>query len=189
MLRKTQTKPLTLPYALNSKFQVFFSAWLDSSCTGGSPITTFMLPGSSLLQVSVSLPLLASACQAPDFVLTSLTTRIETAAFGMSWTFILTTVFLTQHSRIQPATLLVLANMLRNSGAAVSAAIIEPLVRKMGLGWCFSGLAFVQVFGVAAVVYLVYGRRKSPKDVEKAGMERSPGGSMPRVLPNVSTGK
>lgn len=79
------------------------------------------------------------------------------AGFGMSYIFVASNAFLTECIHQQAAGAFALGNMLRNPAAAVAAAIIEPLVSKMGWGWCFTGLAVLNavVVGVGVVVLRV----------------------------------
>lgn len=77
------------------------------------------------------------------------------AAFGMTWVFITTTAYLTESTKTSPATLVALAGLFRNPAAAVAAAVVEPLIGKMGIGWCFSGLAFVELACVASSLWLM----------------------------------
>ena len=81
------------------------------------------------------------------------------ASFGMTWVFITTTSYLTESFKETPATLVALASLFRNPAAAVSAVVVRPLIVKMGVGWCFTGLALVELVCVASILYLmVYGR-------------------------------
>ena len=48
-----------------------------------------------------------------------------------------------------------LAGMTRNVAAAISAAIIDELVENMGIGWCFTGLALLDVICIAGVVFIM----------------------------------
>ncbi|KAI2079065.1 Dityrosine transporter 1 [Ophidiomyces ophidiicola] len=84
--------------------------------------------------------------------LDTLTSPITTAGFGMSWIFVASNAFLTECIAQQAAAAFALGNMLRNPAAAVAAAIIEPLVRRMGWGWCFTGLSLLNLVGVGASV-------------------------------------
>jgi hypothetical protein len=61
----------------------------------------------------------------------------------MTWVFVTTTAFLTECVKQQAAGAFALGNLLRNPAAAVGAVLIQPLVSKMGVGWCFSGLAII----------------------------------------------
>lgn len=77
------------------------------------------------------------------------------AGFGMTWVFVINTTYLTECSPGLPASLVAIAAFFRNAGAAISSAIIEPLISKMGIGWCFTGLALIDLFGIAMVIALV----------------------------------
>lgn len=78
--------------------------------------------------------------------------------FGMTWVFVTTTTYLTECSTRQPATNVAIGNFFRNAAAAISSVIIDQLIRKMGFGWCFTGLALVDLIGIGFVVILmVYG--------------------------------
>lgn len=74
------------------------------------------------------------------------------AGFGMNWVFVTTTAFLTECVAQQAAGAFALGNMLRNPGAAVAAVIIPSLVSKMGSGWCFTGLALLDLVLVGSAV-------------------------------------
>lgn len=84
----------------------------------------------------------------------------DIAGFGMSWIFVATNAFLTECIAQQAAGAFALGNMLRNPAAAIAAAIIHPLVIRMGWGWCFSGLALVNFFIVGAAIMVL--RVRSP---------------------------
>ena len=45
--------------------------------------------------------------------------------------------------------------MLRNPAAAVAAVVVGPLVRRMGSGWCFSGLALLDAVAVSGILVLI----------------------------------
>ncbi|KAF6819743.1 putative dityrosine transporter [Colletotrichum sojae] len=80
--------------------------------------------------------------------------------FGMNWVFVATTAFLTECVAQQAAGAFALGNMLRNPGAAIAAVIIPSLVSKMGSGWCFTGLALLDLVLVGSAVIVL--RLKSP---------------------------
>lgn len=75
--------------------------------------------------------------------------------FGMTWVFITSTTYLTECSAGQPATLVAIGNFFRNIAAAISAAIIDRLIQKMGFGWCMTGLGFINLIGIAIVAVLI----------------------------------
>ena len=74
------------------------------------------------------------------------------AGFGMSWVFVATTAFLSECVPQQAAGAFALGNMLRNPGAAIAAVVIPPLVSRMGVGWCFTGLALLDTLLVGCAV-------------------------------------
>lgn len=80
--------------------------------------------------------------------------------FGMNWVFVATTAFLTECVPQQSAGAFALGNMLRNPGAAVAAVIIPSLTARMGSGWCFTGLALLDLVLVGSAVITL--RLKSP---------------------------
>ncbi|GAB1321088.1 Dityrosine transporter 1 [Madurella fahalii] len=75
--------------------------------------------------------------------------------FGMNWVFVTTTAFLTECVAQQAAGAFALGNMLRSPGAAVAAAIIPSLVARMGSGWCFTGLALLDLVLVGSAVVVL----------------------------------
>ncbi|KAH8657509.1 major facilitator superfamily transporter [Tricladium varicosporioides] len=75
--------------------------------------------------------------------------------FGMTWVFIATTAFLTECVKQQAAGAFALGNLLRNPGAAIAAVVIEPLITKMGVGWCFTGLAIMDLVLVGSAVIIL----------------------------------
>lgn len=77
------------------------------------------------------------------------------AGFGMTWVFVINTTYLTECSPGLPASLVAIAAFFRNTGAAISSVIIEPLISKMGVGWCFTGLALIDFFGLFMVLALM----------------------------------
>ncbi|ODV80073.1 MFS general substrate transporter [Suhomyces tanzawaensis NRRL Y-17324] len=76
--------------------------------------------------------------------------------FGMTWVFVTNTTYLTECSTGQPATMVALGNFMRNIAAAISSAIIDKLIEKMGFGWCFTGLGLIDLIGIGLVVILIY---------------------------------
>ncbi|KAI1082064.1 major facilitator superfamily transporter [Whalleya microplaca] len=80
--------------------------------------------------------------------------------FGMNWVFVATTAFLTECVAQQAAGAFALGNMLRNPGAAIAALILPSLVSRMGSGWCFTGLALLDLVMVGSAVIVL--RLKAP---------------------------
>ncbi|KAL8918831.1 MAG: hypothetical protein Q9172_005245 [Xanthocarpia lactea] len=105
---------------------------------------------------------------------------VSTAAFGMTWVFITTTSYLTESFKETPATLVALASLFRNPAAAVAAVVIRPLIVRMGFGWCFTGMALVELGCVASIFYLmVYGKEMRSK------MEKRKSDDLEKSKPNV----
>jgi MFS family permease len=98
------------------------------------------------------------------------------AAFGMTWVFITTTSYLTESSKKTPATLVALASLFRNPAAAVAAAVIEPLISKMGVGWCFTGLALLEFSCVAGIAWLIVKGKdmRAKMEAKEAASKRPP---------------
>lgn len=70
----------------------------------------------------------------------------------MSWVFVTTTAFLGECVPLQAAGAFALGNMLRNPGAAIAAVVYPLLVRKMGVGWFFTGFALLDLVVVGGAV-------------------------------------
>lgn len=77
------------------------------------------------------------------------------AGFGMTWVFVTNTTYLTECSPGLPASLVAIAAFFRNMGAAIASVVIEPLISKMTFGWCFTGLALMDLFSLAMVFTLM----------------------------------
>lgn len=74
----------------------------------------------------------------------------------MSWVFVATTAFLSECVPQQAAGAFALGNMLRNPGAAIAAVVIPSLTSKMGIGWCFTGLAILDAVLVGGAVLRMF---------------------------------
>lgn len=77
------------------------------------------------------------------------------AGFGMTWVFVTNTTYLTECSPGMPASLVAIAAFFRNMGAAISSVVIDPLIKKMTFGWCFTGLALIDLASVLMVIALM----------------------------------
>ncbi|KAI9765798.1 MAG: Dityrosine transporter 1 [Geoglossum simile] len=88
-------------------------------------------------------------------------------AFGMTWVFITTTSYLTESFKKTPATLVALASMFRNPAAAVAAAVVAPLTEKMGIGWCFTGMALVELGCIASLAWLMANAKSMRREFEE----------------------
>ena len=76
------------------------------------------------------------------------------AGFGMTWVFVSSTTYQTECFPSYAATLVALAGLLRNPAAAVAAVIIDPLIDAMGFGWCYTGLALLNLLGIIGVLFI-----------------------------------
>ncbi|KAI1859138.1 hypothetical protein JX265_010615 [Neoarthrinium moseri] len=81
--------------------------------------------------------------------------------FGMSSVLVITFAFLTECTPQAAAGAMSIETMLRNPAAAIAAVVTPPLIGRMGLGWYYTGFAFLDlvVFGVGAIVLAMYGPR------------------------------
>lgn len=79
--------------------------------------------------------------------------------------FVASNAFLTLCLAQQAAGAFALGNMLRSPAAAVAAAIISPLVQKMGWGYCFLGLGLLNLFGIGSMLLVL--RTRSAQWVRK----------------------
>ena len=78
--------------------------------------------------------------------------------FGVTWVFVTTTTYLAECTPSQTATNVAIGNFMRNIAAAISSAIMARLIRIMGFGWCFTGLALTELLCVAIlIVLIIYG--------------------------------
>ncbi|KAF2102519.1 MFS general substrate transporter [Rhizodiscina lignyota] len=77
------------------------------------------------------------------------------AAVGTGIIMITSTSFQTEYFPGQAASLVAVAGMMRNVGAAISAAIIDPLLDGMGLGWCFTGLAILDMVSIIGIFWIM----------------------------------
>ncbi|KAK6896796.1 Dityrosine transporter 1 [Candida tropicalis] len=87
--------------------------------------------------------------------------------FGMTWVFVANTTYLTECSTGQPATNVAIGNFARNISATICTAIIEPLINRMGFGWCLTGLGLTDLAGIGFVIVLLkYGPKWRREYVE-----------------------
>ncbi|RLV95466.1 Dityrosine transporter 1 [Spathaspora sp. JA1] len=77
------------------------------------------------------------------------------AGFGLTWVFVANTTYLTECSTGQPATNVAIGNFMRNIAAAISSAVVDKLVEKMGFGWCLTGLGLLDLVGIVFVLILL----------------------------------
>jgi hypothetical protein len=86
----------------------------------------------------------------------------------MTWVFITTTSYLTESFKNTPATLVALASLFRNPAAAVAAVVVRPLYEKVGIGWCFTGLALVELVCVALILWLMVRGKAMRESLERS---------------------
>ncbi|CAG7956039.1 unnamed protein product [Penicillium salamii] len=116
-----------------------------------------------------------------EYALHPAATLISTflVGFGMSWMFVASNAFLTLCLAQQAAGAFALGNMLRSPAAAVAAAIVSPLVQKMGWGYCFLGLGLLNLFGIGSMLLVLRARsaqwaRKRLAREAKSGHQNGP---------------
>lgn len=94
----------------------------------------------------------------------------------MTWVFITTTSYLTESFKNTPATLVALASLFRNPAAAVAAVVVRPLYERMGIGWCFTGLALVELVCVALILWLMVKGKAMRESLERGNGDVKVGG-------------
>ncbi|KAI5962376.1 DTR1 [Candida pseudojiufengensis] len=82
------------------------------------------------------------------------------SGFGMTWVFVTTTTYLTECSTGQPSANVAIGNLMRNISAAICTVIIDELIKKMGFGWCLTGLAMLDLIGIVMVLILIKNGKK-----------------------------
>ncbi|EGV66437.1 dityrosine transporter A Q resistance [Yamadazyma tenuis ATCC 10573] len=76
------------------------------------------------------------------------------SCFGTTWVLVTNLTYLTESAEGIPASNVAFGNFMRNAGAAICSGIITKLVERMGYGWCFTGLAFVNLGGATFMILL-----------------------------------
>lgn len=87
----------------------------------------------------------------------------------MTWVFITTTSYLTESFKNTPATLVALASLFRNPAAAVAAVVVKPLIDRMGIGWCFTGLALMEFCCVCSILWLMFNGKRLREELDRKG--------------------
>lgn len=105
------------------------------------------------------------------------------AGFGMTWVFVTNTTYLTECSPGLPASLVAIASFFRNMGAAISSVVIDPLISKMTFGWCFTGLALIDLFSVLMVAVLIVKGPAWREKLEAKKKETLAKSSAPKPMP------
>ncbi|KAI1361225.1 major facilitator superfamily domain-containing protein [Xylaria arbuscula] len=76
------------------------------------------------------------------------------AAVGTGLVMVTSTAYQSECQPSATASLVALAGLLRNIGSAIAAAIIDSLLRSLGLGWLFTGLALLDAIWIGAIFYI-----------------------------------
>ncbi|KAI0411736.1 major facilitator superfamily domain-containing protein [Xylaria grammica] len=76
------------------------------------------------------------------------------AAVGTGVVMVTSTAYQTECQPGATASLVALAGLLRNLGSAIAAAIIDNLLKSLGLGWLFTGLGLLDVVWTGAIAYI-----------------------------------
>ncbi|KAI0115737.1 major facilitator superfamily domain-containing protein [Nemania sp. FL0031] len=76
------------------------------------------------------------------------------AAVGTGLVMVTSTAYQTECQPGATASLVALAGLLRNLGSAISAAIIDNVMRRLGIGWFFTGLGLLDVVWTFGLVYI-----------------------------------
>ncbi|CUS23954.1 LAQU0S12e03774g1_1 [Lachancea quebecensis] len=85
-------------------------------------------------------------------------------AFGMTWCSNTSMTYLTECVPRRAAGTVAVGSFFRNLAAGISSVIVMKLCDKMGVGWCFTGLAFCDLASMAGVLYLITnGHRWKPE--------------------------
>lgn len=93
---------------------------------------------------------------------------------GMTWIFNLNTTYLTECTIGLPVAMVSVGNMMRNVSAAISSFIIHKLIQSMGFGWCFTGLAILNLSSIVFTLWIVKcGSRWRAEFKSKAGEKKS----------------
>ncbi|KAH8156681.1 hypothetical protein CIB48_g11566 [Xylaria polymorpha] len=76
------------------------------------------------------------------------------ASVGTGLVMVTSTAYQTECQPGATASLVALAGLLRNIGSAISAAIIDGVMKRLGIGWFFTGLAILDVVWTVGLVYI-----------------------------------
>ncbi|KAI1299715.1 major facilitator superfamily domain-containing protein [Xylaria venustula] len=76
------------------------------------------------------------------------------ASVGTGLVMVTSTAYQTECQPGATASLVALAGLLRNIGSAIAAAIIDNLIRSLGLGWLFTGLALLDAVWIGGIAYI-----------------------------------
>ncbi|KAH7372293.1 major facilitator superfamily domain-containing protein [Pyrenochaeta sp. MPI-SDFR-AT-0127] len=76
------------------------------------------------------------------------------AAICTGMIMVLSTSYQTECMPTSAASLVALSGMLRNIGAAIAAAIMDAILNAMGYGWCFTGLAVLDLACISGLLFI-----------------------------------
>lgn len=74
------------------------------------------------------------------------------AASGTGVIMVSSTSYQTECMPTSTAALIALSSLLRNIGAAIAAAIMDSVLSAMGYGWCFTGLAIIDLLCIGGLL-------------------------------------
>lgn len=77
------------------------------------------------------------------------------AAVGVSVVFVTSTSFQTECDPAQTATLVALGGFMRNVAGAITAAIIEDVLKGLGWNWAFTGLAVLDMICIPGIILIL----------------------------------
>jgi hypothetical protein len=66
------------------------------------------------------------------------------------------------------AALIALSSLLRNIGAAIAAAIMDSILSAMNYGWCFTGLALLDIVCIGGLLFIRIRGRAYRENLAKA---------------------
>lgn len=81
-------------------------------------------------------------------------TCVKLAASGAGIIMVSSTSYQTECMPTSTAALIALSSLLRNIGAAIAAAIMDSILDAMGYGWCFTGLAILDVLCIGGLFFI-----------------------------------
>ena len=76
------------------------------------------------------------------------------AAAGTGTIMVSSTSYQTECMPTSAAALIALSGLLRNIGAAIAAAIMDGILEVMGYGWCFTGLAILDLVCIGGLLFI-----------------------------------
>ncbi|KAH7392181.1 major facilitator superfamily domain-containing protein [Phaeosphaeria sp. MPI-PUGE-AT-0046c] len=76
------------------------------------------------------------------------------AASGAGIIMVSSTSYQTECMPTSTAALIALSSLLRNIGAAIAAAIMDSILDAMGYGWCFTGLAILDLLCIGGLLFI-----------------------------------